>query len=100
MPEFLPPGAKETELIGNWRIIDGKVVSDDVVHRVTQLTENYLEYLEKDWSGWDTLYRDPADGRFWERIYLQSYMHGGGPASLRMILPEDAGKKYPHLFDT
>ena len=98
MPEPLPPEAKETELIGNWKIIDGGAVSDDVEHRVKQLTENYLEYLGKDWSGWETLYRDPADGRYWERVHLQGEMHGGGPVSLRVILPEDARRKYPHLF--
>ena len=98
MPELSHPQAEETELIGNWKTIDGKAASDEVEDRVRQLTENYLEYIGKDRSGWETLYRDPADGRFWERIHLQSEMHGGGPESLRMILAEDARRKYPHLF--
>jgi len=33
-----------------------------------------------DYNGWDVLYLDPADGRYWERILPSSEMHGGGPA--------------------
>jgi len=41
-----------------------------------------------------TLYRDPDDGRYWERTYPQSELHGGGPPELRVLATEDARQKY------
>ena len=75
----------ETEIIGRHILRDGRVVADDQCQRVQDLVGGYLEFLGKDASGWDALYRDPADGRFWERVYLESAIHGGGPASLRVV---------------
>ena len=75
----------EKEIIGHHFLYKGKMVADDFCARVEELIENYLEFICKDASGWDVLYRDPIDGRYWERIYLQSELHGGGPASLRIV---------------
>jgi hypothetical protein len=44
-----------------------------------------LEKLGLDQSGWDTLYRDPATGKFWEIIYPESRLHGGGPRQLSEV---------------
>jgi hypothetical protein len=46
-----------------------------------------LERLGHDQSGWETLYRDPGTGSFWEITYPQSRMHGGGPRQLSEIAP-------------
>ena len=45
-------------------------------------------------SVWDTLFRDPRDGRLWEKIYPMSEMHGGGPPTLRLLPESDVVQKY------
>jgi hypothetical protein len=84
----------ELMLSGKWLVEGGSVVADDVCRRIEWLVEAQLERLAADSSGWDTLYRDPRDGRLWERTYPQSEMHGGGPPELSVILPEVAAAKY------
>lgn len=91
----------EHKLIGKWvEAGDGRVVGDETCERVEVLVEKHLQELgvSPESGGWDTLFCDPADGRFWERVYLQSEMHGGGPPSLFNLPVEEAKRKYPHLF--
>jgi hypothetical protein len=90
----------ETEIIGNWILKNGRMIGDEGCERVHRLTRDYLVKVGIDWSGWETLYEDPRDGRFWERIYLQSEMHGGGPPSLRYISDDEAKSKYANFFIT
>jgi hypothetical protein len=45
-------------------------------------------------SAWETLYRDPNDGRYWERTYPHSDWHGGGPPCLTKITFDAAKEKY------
>ena len=82
----------ETELIGRWEIVDGRVRSDTTCERIERLTTSYLEKIaaSKDSGEWDTLFRDPGDGRYWERSYLQSEMQGGGPPRLSVLSAEKA----------
>jgi hypothetical protein len=89
----------ETEIIGNWIFRDGRMIGDERCERVHRLTKDYLVKIGSDSTGWDTLFRDPRDNRFWERIYLQSYMHGGGPPSLRCISEAEAATKYSDLLN-
>jgi hypothetical protein len=84
----------EIVLSGNWLVEGGRVVADDVCRRIEWLVKSQLERLGRDSSGWDTLYRDPRDGRLWEHIYPQSHMHGGGPPQLKVISAESADAKY------
>ena len=84
----------ETMLTGGWLAEGGRVVADDICRRIEWLIESRLERLAADASGWDTLYRDPRDGRLWERTYPQGEMHGGGPPQLSVVSPEDAATKY------
>ena len=84
----------ETEIRGSWTQSGKDVVADDACRRIDQLVSSYLEMVGHDASGWDTLYRDPADGRYWELVYPQSDLHGGGPPVLRKMSPEDAHSKY------
>ena len=84
----------ETVLTGDWLTEGGRIVADDVCGRIEWLVESRLERLAADASGWDTLYRDPRDGRLWERTYPRSEMHGGGPPQLRVISPDAAAAKY------
>ena len=70
------------------------MVADDVCKRIFALTESHLVKLGSDASGWDVVYRDPNDGRFWELIYPQSELFGGGPPQLRCLTTEEAEQKY------
>lgn len=88
----------ETEIVGNWVEVDGKIVGDEACKRIRSLTEEYFQKLGSDWSGWETLFKDPNDGRFWERTYPLSHMHGGGPPVLLNLSEQAAKGKYAHLF--
>lgn len=86
----------ETELTGSWIIEGGRACGDATCERIQWLTQNYLIQVDHSRAGgrWETLYRDPADGRLWERTYPQSEMHGGGPPRLVLLESEQVAKKY------
>ncbi|HEY1956799.1 MAG TPA: Imm27 family immunity protein [Polyangiaceae bacterium] len=84
----------ELVLEGRWNVVDGRIAPDDVAERVRSLARDVLERVASDASGWDTLYLDPADGRYWELTYPQGQMHGGGPPRLAVISVEQARAKY------
>ena len=75
----------ETEIIGKLVLKEGKLVKDANCLRIYDLTENYLRKIVTDDSGWCVLFQDPHDDRYWELVYLESYMQGGGPPSLLNI---------------
>jgi hypothetical protein len=89
----------ETDLVGKWINDRGKVVGDAATERIRWLTSNVLEKIgpSEESGGWDILYRDRGDGRYWEFTYPKSYMHGGGPPRLTCISDEEARKKYKLL---
>jgi hypothetical protein len=82
----------ETELIGRWEMVDGRVRGDATCERIEWLTSSYLEKISS--SNWETLFRDPGDGRYWERTYPHGEMQGGGPPSLFVLSAEKALAKY------
>lgn len=84
----------ETEITGKWFMSHGRAVADETCQRIVDLTNGYLLEVCRDSSGWDTLYRDPNDGRFWELIYPQGDLQGGGPPQLRCLLADEAKGKY------
>jgi Immunity protein 27 len=84
----------ETELTGKWISLNGRAVADEISGRIDDLVRSHLKELGRDSSGWDALYRDPDDGRFWELIYPQSELHGGGPPQLKCLSLEAAIRKY------
>jgi immunity protein 27 of polymorphic toxin system len=75
---------------------DRSVVADATEQRIEWLTKQKLQRVAKDSSGWETLYRDPKDGRLWELTYPQGGMHGGGPRRLHVVSQDEAVAKYPH----
>ena len=87
----------EAYLEGRWTRIDGKPTADDVAQRIVWLTKDVLKEIAVDESGWDTLFVDPADGRLWERTYLHSEYHGGGPPTLQLIGRSEAMRKYGEI---
>jgi hypothetical protein len=86
----------EHSIIGHWELAGGKGRGDPACARIARLTTGYLVELALAEEGWATLYRDPQDGRLWERTYPNSEMHGGGPPALTAVSEEQARAKYGH----
>ena len=84
----------ETEIRGSWIQSGKEFVADETCRRIERLVSTYLEKVGCDASGWDTLYRDPANGEYWELVYSQSELHGGGPPTLRKVSLDEARSKY------
>jgi len=84
----------ETLLTGKWVSGHNGVVPDETCERIATLVDTYLAKIRSDSTGWDSLYRDPHDGRYWELVYPHSELHGGGPPELRNISPQQASQKY------
>jgi hypothetical protein len=84
----------EFKIVGKWSFDGSKIIADEQSLRIEQLITNYLTKIETDYSGWDTLYRDPDDGRYRELIYPKSEMQGGGPPSLILLSNDQASNKY------
>ena len=84
----------ETLLVGNWRSENGQFVADEICERINRLITVHLQKIASDPSGWESLYRDPNDGRYWELTYPQSEFQGGGPPQLKAMSSEEARQKY------
>lgn len=86
----------ETELTGRWIEAAGQVRGDDFCNRISYLTSASLDLIQNHpkFGGWTTLFRDRADGRYWERSYPQSELHGGGPPALRWISDDEVMSEY------
>jgi hypothetical protein len=84
----------EFDLAGQWLDTGSRVEGDAVLARIEWLIGERLERVASDASGWETLYRDPRDGRLWEHTYPHSHLHGGGPPRLRVLAPDAAATKY------
>jgi hypothetical protein len=84
----------EVQFFGTWIFKDKKIVADNVVGRIYELTENYLIKMCHDASGWDTLYKNPENNDYWELIYLDSNLQGGGAPSLKYLNDAAAELKY------
>ena len=82
----------EVELVGEWINTGTGVDGDRTCERIDWLIENVLQQIgyHKENLAWETLYRDPQDGRFWVKTYPHSERHGGGPAALICISEEKA----------
>ena len=86
----------ETVLTGSWIAQNGKVHGDAICERIKWLLAHHLQKVADSprWGVWKTLDRDPDDGRYWERTYPQSELHGGLPPELRVLATEDSRQKY------
>jgi Immunity protein 27 len=73
----------ERRLVGGLIFENGQVRGDAVSERIDWLLSHHLEMIadSPESGAWETLYKDPNDGRCWERTYPNSGMHGGGPMS-------------------
>lgn len=85
---------EETALEGKWLFHGKEVSAEEICKRIEWLISEVLEELGSDDSGWERLYRDPDDERFWVHYYPNSRMHGSGPPSLRLISESEAKVKF------
>ncbi len=85
---------EENEIRCDWKLEDGRIVGSPECDRINTLVKSFLRKIASDASGWNKLYQDPSDGRFWELTYPSSHMHGGGPPLLVCISESDAHKRY------
>ena len=84
----------DIKIVGNW-IFDGiKMIVDDQCKRIDWLRNNYLKLIATDETGWLKLYQDPVDKRFWQLIFEQGEMQGGGPPTLILMSETEAKEKY------
>lgn len=90
----MPIEPHETLIPGEFQIDKGRIVAAPSVLRIRALINTELEKIGSASGGWETLYRDRRDGRFWELFYADSEMQGGGPESLRCIDSAAATRKY------
>ncbi|MFC0682900.1 Imm27 family immunity protein [Lysobacter korlensis] len=84
----------EHSLVGRWLSTGGGVSGDPACRRIEALVSGHLLELARTDGGWRTLYRDPHDGRLWERSYPQGELHGGGPPALHCVTLKQARAVY------
>ncbi|WP_262495014.1 Imm27 family immunity protein [Algoriphagus boritolerans] len=63
---------------------------DEICKRIEKLKSDYLIKVAVDETGWETLYQDPNDNRYWLLTYPNSEYHGGGPPTLKVITSIEA----------
>jgi Immunity protein 27 len=83
---------EETEIVGKWMAVDDRVIEDEATKRIYALVRDHLQVVAS--SGWEKLFRDPTDGRYWEQTRPRSEVHGAGPPKLAVIDEQQARVKY------
>lgn len=91
---FAELNAAEENLVGYWLDLGSGVEKDAVWERIDWLASSKLEFVDQNSTGSEMLYRDPADGRYWELTRRAFHLRGGGPPILKVIGVEDASRKY------
>jgi hypothetical protein len=95
-PELAPD---ERRIVGGWVEHDGARTLDDVDRRIFWLVSRRLVPRAIAQGGWQQLYQDPRDGRYWELTFPEGSLHGGGPRLLTCIDEERAREKYGRTSD-
>jgi hypothetical protein len=83
-----------SELIGSWIMKDGHLIEDETSLLIEYLIQEKLQRIAVTSDGWEILYQDPQDQRFWELTFPKGEMQGGGPKTLRIISEEAAELKF------
>jgi Immunity protein 27 len=83
-----------SELVGSWTLVGKQMVEDETSLLIRELIQKRLQKIAVDSSGWETLYQDPQDERFWELSFPHGEMQGGGPMTLRVLSDDSARLKY------
>jgi hypothetical protein len=85
----------ETSIPGS-TMKDGKMIVDrDACRRIDWLASDVLTKIGvgKESGGWEKLYRDPADHRYWLLTYPHGELQGGGPPELKNVSLTEAELK-------
>jgi hypothetical protein len=90
--EELGPG--ETDLVGGWDRSGAAPRLDAVDRRIFWLVTKRLVPRGTASGGWEQLYMDPRDGRYWELTFPEGSLHGGGPRRLTWVSESAARAKY------
>ena len=85
---------EERELVGGWVGRDGARTLDDVDRRIFWLVTRRLVPRGIAHGGWEQLYQDQRDGRYWELSFPEGSLHGGGPRRLKCITADIARERY------
>jgi hypothetical protein len=93
-PPFDDLAPEERELAGTWGGITEGTFTDRVDERIYWLVSRRLVLEDTVNGGWDQLYRDPRDGRYWELTFPHGSLHGGGPRRLAHVTRDAAAAKY------
>jgi hypothetical protein len=88
--------SNENEIVGRWEFDGTTNRADAACRRIEDLATKFLQKLadSRAYGAWETLFRDPNDGRLWERTYPRGELQGGGPPRLAVIGEVEARKKY------
>jgi hypothetical protein len=87
--------SSETVIEGQWhRDPEGSWIPDAVCQRIKSLISTNLQKVAVAANGWEILYRDAQDGRYWELTYPHSELHGGGPPKLVVASVQTCREKY------
>ena len=92
--EFQDLAPDEHLLVGAWAEHASHTVHDEVDRRIFWLVARRLIACGHAAGGWEQLYRDPRDGRFWELTFPHGSLHGGGPRRLEHVDASVARAKY------
>ena len=84
----------QTQLVGSWKVENGRTVEDDVCRQIRSAIKTNLHLIATSADGWERLYQDFNDGRYWELFYPDGEMQGGGPPGLRLAGADDIRQKY------
>lgn len=87
-----------TEYIGGRYFKDGVMYADEITEFIHRETACHLDQLGADETGWNLLYRDRRDSRYWEMTYPKSYLQGAGPPALRLLTLEEVKARFGHLL--
>ena len=94
MEEYAELGPDEERLDGAWLDAADGASSDVVDRRIFWLVRHALHARAMTNGGWDQLFVDPRDGRYWELTFPHGSLHGGGPRRLATLTAESARAKY------
>ena len=94
MTTYAELGPEERQLTGAWGDAHAGPLGDEVDRRIFWLVRHRLRRRASTNSGWDTLFIDPRDGRFWELTFPHGTLFGGGPRQLTQLSAEEAAAKY------
>jgi hypothetical protein len=87
-------GPDDTELVGGWDRSEEPPRLDAVDRRIFRLVTRRLEPRGVASGGWEQLYVDPRDGRYWELTFPEGSLHGGGPRRLTCVTESAARERY------